>query len=153
MLGLGLLVFVALAAVYDLRERRIPNRLVAACGIAGLLAGVARAGGAGLADSGIAMMLATATLFPLFALGWIGAGDAKLAGAFGGWLGAALLPYFLAATLVAGGILSAIVIAIDLVLRRRKPARDARGSHFGEVPYGLAVGVGAIAAFISGGVR
>src|SRR6185503_12038529 len=117
-----------LAAIYDLRERRIPNGLVLVCGITGLMTGVVREGGAGLADSAIAMILATALLFPAFALGWLGAGDAKLAGALGAWLGAASLPRFLAATFVAGGILSAIVIAVDLALRRRKAVRDERGS-------------------------
>ena len=150
-LFIGLLVFVTLAGIYDLRERRIPNALVAACGITGLVAGVARAGGAGLADSGIAILLGVTLLFPLFALGWIGAGDAKLAGALGGWLGTAAMPLFLASTLVAGGALSATMIAFDLAFRRRKPVRDERGSRFGEVPYALAVGAGAIVAVIGAG--
>jgi prepilin peptidase CpaA len=150
---LGLLVFVTLAAVYDLRERRVPNELVLACGIAGLVVGVVREGGAGLADSGIAMILGTALLFPAFMLGWIGAGDAKLAGALGAWLGFALLPRFLAATVVTGGLLSAGVIALDLAFGRRKSRRDERGSRFGEVPYALAIGAGAIVAFVSGGGR
>lgn len=144
-LTLGLLVFVTLAAVYDLRERRIPNELVLACGVVGLATGVVRAGGAGLADSAISMILGAAVLFPVFALGWIGAGDAKLAGALGAWLGSALLPCFLAATVVAGGALSAAMIALA--------TRDERGSRFGEVPYALAVGAGAIVAFVSGGAR
>ena len=150
---IGLLAFVAVAAIYDLRERRIPNGLSIACGIAGLVAGVARSGGAGLADSGLAVALGVGAMIPFFALGWIGAGDAKLAGALAGWLGAAELPRFLAATLVAGGALSALVMAIEIASRRMKAERDERGSRFGEVPYALALGVGAIAAFLSGGVR
>ena len=153
MITIGLLVFVTLAAVYDLRERRVPNELVLACGIVGLVAGVVRGGGAGLADSGIAMILGTALLFPAFVLGWIGAGDAKLAGALGAWLGWDLLPRFLAATFVSGGVLSAGMMALALAFGRRKSERDERGSRFGEVPYALAVGAGAIVAFVSGGGR
>ena len=153
MITIGLLVFVTLAAVYDLRERRVPNELVLACGIVGLVAGVVRGGGAGLADSGIAMILGTALLFPAFVLGGIGAGEATRAGALGAWLGFALLPRFLATTVVTGGLLSAGVIVLDLALGKRKSRRDERGSRFGEVPYALAVGAGAIVAFVSGGGR
>jgi Flp pilus assembly protein protease CpaA len=144
--GIGLATFVTLAMIYDLRERRIPNVLVLVGGIFGLAIGAAHGGGTGLADAGLGMIGAGGILFPAFALGWLGAGDVKLAGALGAWLGLAAVPLFLAATLVAGSLVSAAVIAVDLVRRRRRE-RDERGSRFGEVPYALAVGAGAIVAF------
>lgn len=54
--------------------------------------------------------------FSLFALGWIGGGDAKLAAATAIWMGwANLLPY-LAAGAVFGGVLTILLIAYRFVL-------------------------------------
>lgn len=146
LLGLGLLGFVGVAVFFDLRERRVPNALVLLGAIVGLAAGVAREGGTGFVEASLGMLVAGGLLFPAFALGWLGAGDVKLAGALGAWLGLAAVPLFLAATLVAGSLVSAAVIAVDRI-RRRWLERDARGSRYGEVPYALAVGAGAVVAF------
>ena len=77
----------AVACVWDLRTRRIPNVLTfgaAACAIlfhlatGGLQGGLASAGG---------WVVGVAVLFAPFALGGMGAGDVKLLGALGAWLG------------------------------------------------------------------
>lgn len=152
-IGIGLVGFVVSAAIYDLRERRIPNRLVAIGSVLGLFAGAVRGGEAGLADALLALAIAGATLFPAFVMGWLGAGDVKLAGALAAWLGTDAVPQFLLATVVAGGVVSAALIAFEIIRQRRKTKADENGSRFSAVPYALAIGAGAIAAFVGGGAR
>lgn len=91
--------------------------------------------------------------FVMFARGWIGGGDAKLAAATAPWLGWALmLDYGLIASLVGGALTLAIVFA------RRSPLPDwaarldwvARLHHPGNgVPYGVALAVAGLALYPS----
>jgi prepilin peptidase CpaA len=87
----------------------------------------------------------------LFALGWIGGGDAKLFAASALWLGwPAVLP-FLVWTAVAGGLLALAL----LWTRPLAPHRVFGGPAWfgrlmepkGDVPYGLAICAGALLAF------
>lgn len=152
-LGIGLVGFVLVAVLYDLRERRIPNRLVVTCSVFGLVAGALRGGEAGLTDAALALALAGATLFPAFVFGWLGAGDVKLAGAIAAWLGTDAVPRFLMATVIAGGVVSGLLIAFEILRQRRKAKPDESGSRFSAVPYALAIGAGAIVTFVAGGAR
>lgn len=80
-------------AWYDIRERRIPNRLVvsgAVCGL-GLLILTAPEGGAAAAAAGylLRIFLILFLCFPLFLFRMIGAGDIKLMALTAGYLGLA----------------------------------------------------------------
>jgi prepilin peptidase CpaA len=141
-----------LGAVRDATSYTIPNWLSAALalaflpaafilGLSPMVIGVSLAVGfAGLA-AGVAM----------FALNWIGGGDAKLFAAASLWLGLSAIAPFLAWTGLAGGAL-----AVSLLLLRRTPlASLIAGPAWvgrllepkGDVPYGVAIAVGALAAF------
>jgi len=107
----GLLVLlVTAAALFDLRQRRIPNWLAAS----GLLAGIAMNTflfeSAGFWNSLEGAALALLIYFPLFALRAMGAGDAKLMAAVGSitgwqnWLAVMVL------TSLFGGLLAIILI-------------------------------------------
>jgi prepilin peptidase CpaA len=87
----------------------------------------------------------------MFALGWIGGGDAKLFAACALWMGwPGILP-FLMWTSIAGGGLAVML----LWSRKLAAALPALGPAWfgrlmqpkGDVPYGLAIAVGALAAF------
>jgi prepilin peptidase CpaA len=88
----------------------------------------------------------------MFAVGWIGGGDAKLFAVACLWLGWTGLPTFLMMTAVSGGVL-----AIALMNMRTRwlqpffagaPAWLNRLSTPDEaVPYGVAIAIGALAAF------
>src|SRR4051794_41751889 len=103
-----LLLFPALmayAAASDLLTMKIPNRVSLALG-AGFFVFAAVAG-LSLADVALhvaAGALVLAVCFAMFAFGWIGGGDAKLAAATALWLGfAALTDYLLIAAIGGGG--------------------------------------------------
>jgi len=141
-----------LGAVRDATSYTIPNWLSAALALAFLpaalilglppmLIGVSLAVGLAGLVAGVAM----------FALNWIGGGDAKLFAAASLWLGLTAMGPFLAWTGVAGGAL-----AVSLLLLRRTPlASLIAGPAWvgrllepkGDVPYGVAIAVGALAAF------
>lgn len=85
----------------------------------------------------------------MFALRWIGGGDAKLMAVCGVWLGwSAFLP-FLALTCVAGGVLAVVLLALRNQaswLPVRTPQWLRRLATPGEsVPYGVAIAAGALA--------
>src|SRR5215470_1769162 len=81
----------SVAAIIDLRTRRIPNWVTAAALIAGLVVHTVQdgAGGLGMALAGAA--LGAAILLPFYIGGVMGAGDVKLLAALGALLGPQLL--------------------------------------------------------------
>src|SRR5258705_13452978 len=77
------------AAFWDLRSRRIPNLLTFPLVLGGWAAAAWASGGAGLADSLTATVILGAPFVLLFVFAGGRAGDAKLVGGVGAWLGGA----------------------------------------------------------------
>jgi prepilin peptidase CpaA len=138
------------AALWDLASFTIPNALSVA--LSALFLVFAFAVPLGLVALGWHLAAGLAGLglgFTLFALGWIGGGDAKLFAAVALWLGFTdLLPYAAAASLFGG------VLTLSLLLLRKVPLpaglsgqvwlvrlHDARSG----IPYGVALAAGAFA--------
>jgi len=138
------------AALWDLTSFTIPNALCAA--LTGLFLVFALAVPLGLSSLGWHLVAGLAGLvlgFTLFALGWIGGGDAKLFAATALWLGFSdLLPYAAMASLFGG------VLTVSLLMLRKVPLpagllrqgwlvrlHDARSG----IPYGVALAAGAFA--------
>lgn len=160
---LALLVMLGLAVVSDLRERRIPNRVTvwgAGCGV--VLSALAVGGVPSSALWGI--LVALGLSFPAFALGVLGAGDAKLLAAVAAFLGLASLPSVLLYGGLAGGILGlassiqrGTVVPVLLNLPGtfvyvatfgRKGARQSiKDPDARTIPYGVAIAAGAVAAW------
>jgi prepilin peptidase CpaA len=147
---------VILGAVRDLVSYRIPNWISLAL-IGGFALAVAAALAAGAAPGGLALNLAVGAGalvagLVMFAAGWIGGGDAKLFAAAALWLGwPAAVPY-LGVTCLAGGGLALLLLGLRSTFVRplaaAGPAWFARLAEPGEsVPYGVAIAVGALAAF------
>jgi prepilin peptidase CpaA len=138
------------AGVYDLASFTIPNFLSLA--LAGLFLAFAAAAGFSPALLGwhlAAGLVGLALGFSLFALGWIGGGDAKLFAAIALWLGFSdLMPYALVAS-VFGGMLTLLLllarqVPLPLFLLRRTWAVRLHDAHAG-IPYGVALAAGAFA--------
>jgi prepilin peptidase CpaA len=77
-------------AFWDLRTRRIPNVLTGPLLLCGWIESGWVCGGRGFLDSLVATILLAAPFVLLFAFAGGGAGDAKLMGAIGAWLGVVL---------------------------------------------------------------
>ncbi|GHA31949.1 type 4 prepilin peptidase 1 [Devosia pacifica] len=142
----------ALAASSDLLTMRISNKLVLALALGFVIIALA----IGMPLEQFAMHVAAASVvlvvaFVLFALGWVGGGDAKLSAATTLWLGFALtLPYLVYAAL-AGGVLTLVILIL-----RRMPLIPllARISWFARlhdrkagVPYGIALAIAGLMTY------
>ena len=101
------------AAVIDLRIRRIPNTITLPLAAAGvILAGLSR-GFPGVGDSVAGFFVLLLPYFVLFALKGSGAGDAKMMGAIGAWLGLRAGIVVLLAVAIVGGVLSILRMLVD----------------------------------------
>ncbi|HEX3701193.1 MAG TPA: prepilin peptidase [Phenylobacterium sp.] len=144
---------VLVAALRDVTSYTIPNWISLA-----LVAGFAPAAlalGLPLPALGLHVGLGAAGLalgMGMFAAGWIGGGDAKLFAAAALWLGWPAVATFGVVTAMAGGGLAVGLLALRSSALRAYvvtgPAWVCRLAEPGEnVPYGLAIAVGALAAF------
>ncbi len=103
-----------IAAVIDIRYHRIPNWLTFPTIIAGVIYHSASAGIQGCLSSAVGTLLGMAFFLPFYIKGGTGAGDVKLMGAVGGFLGPAGVFYAFIFSSIAGGI-----YAVILLLRHR----------------------------------
>jgi prepilin peptidase CpaA len=113
---LGLAVVLALIAGWtDWRSRRIPNWLTVPGFLVGVLANVLTNGRDGLKASLLGAGLGLVVLLPFVLLRSLGAGDWKLAGALGAFVGWQAL-----ANLLMGSVFVAGVMALGLVIYKRR---------------------------------
>jgi len=113
---LGLAVALALIAGWtDLRSRRIPNWLTVPGFVIGVLVNVLADGRAGLKTSLLGAGLGLLVLLPFVLLRSLGAGDWKLAGALGAFVGWQVL-----VDLLMGSVFVAGAMAVGLVIYKRR---------------------------------
>jgi prepilin peptidase CpaA len=155
----------AVAAVTDWRSRRIPNWLTMSGAVLGIAANSAADGWSGSKSSLLGLGLGLALLLPFVLVRALGAGDWKLAGAMGSFLGPRpLLGVLMVAVLVAG------VMAMVLIIYKRRVGDSIRnigklllafaGGHAGDptisvdnpqslkIPFGVALAI-AVILFVS----
>jgi len=108
----GAIVLALVAGWTDLRSRRIPNWLTVPAVFVGMAVNVATRGfGSGLKTSLLGAALGLALLLPFVLLRALGAGDWKLAGALGSFVGPSLL-----VDLLLGSVFMAGLMALALVI-------------------------------------
>jgi len=152
----------AVATFTDVRNRRIPNWLVAPF----LLAGIAVAGwlygwhgvGMSLAGAGLGLLVYGV----LFWMGGMGAGDVKLCAAIGAWIGPWQLLIALVFTGLAGGVI-ALILALfggfgkdlfmhagDIVFGSKERGEVVLSNPLRrKIPYAPAIAVGTLISFIA----
>lgn len=146
-------ILVIVAALRDVVSYTIPNWIPLA--LIGLFPLAALSVGLPLAAVGLNLAAGAAALVAgmvMFALGWIGGGDAKLFAAAGLWLGWPAMVSDVAVTGLAGGALALALLTLRSAHVRpfvlNGPAWFGRLAEPGEnVPYGVAIAAGALAAF------
>ncbi len=131
----------AVAALNDIRHRRIPNwTVLAVAALFGIWAfvGPAVSVASSLAAAGIILL----TTGVLYAFRLLGAGDSKLMTAVALFAGLAHLVQFALATVIAGGVLA---LASLVVHQARAFAVTRTGSDFGrDIPYGVAIAIAGV---------
>jgi prepilin peptidase CpaA len=148
------------AAFGDVRTRRIPNWVVVAVALPGILFSVALVSvGPGVLRSlegfGVGLLL----WLPFYIAGWLGAGDVKLFAAAGMWLGPLRTLEAAVIAAVVGGVLAVVWMVVSYGIRRSastlslavsvpsvlattpSPERARR-----TLPYGVALALGALGA-------
>ncbi len=153
---LSLMLFPALviwAGVKDVTSYTIPNWISATLALAFVPLAILL--GLSLGQIGLSVLVAFAVLLVgilLFALRWIGGGDAKLLAACSLWLGPSALLIFLLTTALLGGGLALGLLALRnpllVPLAQRLPAWTKRLlTPGGDVPYGVAIAAAALTMF------
>ena len=153
---LSLILFPALviwAGIKDATSYTIPNWISATLALA--FVPVALLLGLSLGQIGLAVLVAFSVLLVgiiLFALRWIGGGDAKLLAACALWLGPTALMMFLLTTALLGGGLALGLLALRnpllVPLVQRAPRWVGRLLTPGaDVPYGVAIAAAALIRF------
>ncbi|MDG2530979.1 A24 family peptidase [Caulobacter endophyticus] len=152
---LPLIVFAGLVVVGGLKDATsytIPNwislALIAAFPVAAVV------GGVGWAGAGLSLLVGVGLLvvgMAMFALRWVGGGDAKLLAACALWMGVPGIAPFLLATALAGGALTLGLMSFRsgwlAPMIAGGPAWVRRlGDKKGDIPYGVAIAAGALAA-------
>lgn len=148
------------AAAKDLTSYTIPNWISLAL-MAAFVPAAAAAWSSGVSASELLLCLGVGAAalvagIGMFALRWIGGGDAKLMAACALWMGVSGVTPFLMWTAIAGGVLTLSLITV----RRHGAAFVGGGEGWvgrlmhpqGDVPYGIAICVGALASFQYGTV-
>jgi prepilin peptidase CpaA len=155
---------VMIAAVYDVRFRRIPNWLA----LTGICAGFALNGFlfgvSGLGRAGLGFAVAAAIYVPLFALRAMGAGDVKLMAAVASMTGAVNWFAVFLITAIAGGVIAVglllfrgglrravlnVLSILGALIRFRAPFRerpelDVADSRAVTLPHGFAIAIGSL---------
>ncbi|MHC4258857.1 MAG: prepilin peptidase [Planctomycetota bacterium] len=160
------------AVVSDLRTRRIPNLLTLPVLSAGLIRAAWLDGLLGLGEATAACLVLALPYVLLFLFGGGGAGDAKLMGAVGAWLGLKQGITVLCCVTIAGLVLAigktiakkrvrsvvtniyVAVYSFLLVLVGKRRIQHIAGEPEGQQPYGLTIpyGVAIFAGVCAGGV-
>jgi prepilin peptidase CpaA len=139
----------AFAAASDLLTMTIPNRISLAL-LAGffIMAPLAGMGVHDILDHAGAGALVLAVAFGMFAMGWVGGGDAKLVAAAALWFGFEhLLPYLVFASLF-GGVLTVALLQLrqwplPYPLTTQGWINRLHDKQTG-IPYGIALALGAL---------
>ncbi len=159
-----LLTTLGLAALFDIRERRIPNWVILFGLITGLVLGAFQSG-TQFTSSAAGFLAGIIALMVPFAFGWMGAGDVKLFAAMGAFVGYKPLPRVFFYSCIVAGIIALIAMALGqarqisfkhfwtdckfmfLSLPAGLSNSTLRDSGVYSVPWGVAIAAGTLMAY------
>ncbi len=155
------IIALTVAAVFDMKWRRVPNWLTVGFLGAGVFMSLVLQGPKAAGLSVLGSVIGLSVLLIPFARGWVGGGDAKLLGSIGAWLGPEGVVYGSLFGAVAGGVLSGIYFIVSDSFRREEmltnlklaiylraiPDLPERPHRFSP-PYAVALSIGALCAFL-----
>ncbi len=143
----GAILLLLAAAVWDAITMTIPNYLVLAVAALWVASLTVNFDLSGILFDLLAGLIVFVVCFVLFALGWLGGGDAKLAPGAVLWAGYDGFLEFVVAMTLAGGVLAIALLLGRAGLRAAGAAQDRLPvilQRASPVPYGIASSAGAI---------
>ena len=149
-----LFAFVSIVIVTDWRWQRIPNVVTYPAMLIGLAFGAVEGlPGAplvgGFLDHLVAAVAAFVLLYPVYAPGWMKAGDVKLLMAVGALRGGSFLFYSFFYGSLLGGLLALVLLAARRVSPPEEPVTGRVTTAMkSSIPYGVALGAGALVALV-----
>jgi Flp pilus assembly protein protease CpaA len=111
--------YAVLSFLWDVRKKLLPNRLVAISACAAGVLHLWQGGWSGLAICAVGAVAGVAITIPLWAIGAIGAGDAKWFFAAGAWVGGANAGTILLFAVFISALAAALRLVISERFRRR----------------------------------
>jgi prepilin peptidase CpaA len=162
-ISFAVVVCALVAAISDVKIRRIPNILTVSGMLSGLLLHFAVGGWRGMFSSGASLVVCGGIFLAVYVAGGMGAGDVKLIAAQGALLGLSSIVSLLVLTAIAGGIMALVYAGwhgrlretvsnvIQVISHHRShglaphPELNIHNAAMLRLPYALAIGVGSIA--------
>ncbi len=164
-LNLSLLIgLLAVGTWYDIRSHRIPNMLIIAGLITGVLTNTILHGFSGAATATAGGLVGLAVLLPFYMMRTLGAGDVKLMAVVGAFLGPTNVLMVILATFLSGGIMALVVAARSGMMPRllqniklmlfgafvkisagQTPNMNDLPESVGKLPYAVAITAGTLA--------
>lgn len=157
----GLLGLLVAAVAIDVHRHRIPNYLVLFGLLLAFVGKLYADGLSGLLDGGLGLLTGFALFIPMYVLGGMAAGDVKLMAVVGGFLDPYSAMWAALISVVAGGVIGLLMIALCgqlrrtfsrylLMLRARSYFPPAAGEVSAKAfPYSIAILVGTLASLYS----
>lgn len=139
----SVLVLLGLSAIFDLYYRRVPNLITGISAVIGLIFPWVGGGGVNVTSSYLGGSLAFMLLLPPYLIGTIGAGDVKLFGASGLFLGVNEVLSALICIALMGGLLALLYLLATVattMCRHQRVSNVALRSI--ELPYAVAIFAG-----------
>ena len=164
-IGIFVVIIAALAAWVDIRTHKIPNWLTVPAALAGLTLRTFISGWPGAKASLEGVVLALALLLPLVLLRALGAGDWKLMGAIGAFLGPVLLLVVLVGSIFVSGLMATVEMTrtrrvretfrnLSVLIKgffsfglRVNPEISLDNPRLLKLPFGVAVAISTLALF------
>jgi len=162
-----LIIFLVTAVISDFSDHRIPNAITLFAAVVGLSSHLYLGGLHGVGLSLCGLVLGMGCLLPFYLLGGMGAGDVKMMGAIGAFVGPEASLFAVAVGLIAGALGGLGLLLFNAITGRRPSHSDtvrnqcdgvltagdgvfdavaARRTLKTRFPYALALAAGAVAA-------
>ena len=137
------------SCVTDFLYRKIPNKLLLVIGTYGLIASLFNIGNLVFADSVLGLIIGLIIfIFPYYK-SWMGAGDVKLMGVIGIYLGPALAMLTSIYSMLLGGLIALLYLLHQGNFKESLRSLAKFESGHGHVPYAASLSIGAFLAILT----
>jgi prepilin peptidase CpaA len=142
-------VLLFVSCMTDFFYRKISNMLLLVIGVYGLLASLFEMGNLVFIDSLLGLMIGLLILIFPYYKSWIGAGDVKLMGVIGIYLGPALTMLTSIYSMLVGGLIALLYLLHHGLLKESlRSLVNFENSHR-QMPYAAALSIGAVLAVLT----